>query len=103
MPQTNRSAEIRNATSAASSCSARPMISGTAIAPAYITSTCCKPSVNSRGSGSISLMGCTAGDIVAEDMKVPPFFRSSRSNRVSSDGAMVQDCPERAPAPSRSL
>ena len=48
MPQTNRSAEIRKATSAGSSFSARPTISGTAMAPAYITSTCCRPSVNRR-------------------------------------------------------
>lgn len=40
MPQTNRSAEIRNATSSGESFSARPTISGTAMAPAYITSTC---------------------------------------------------------------
>ena len=59
IPQTKRSAEIRNATSRGSSASARPTISGTAIAPAYITSTCWNPSVSSRGSGSISSTGWT--------------------------------------------
>ena len=42
MPQANRSALIRKAISSGGSLSARPMISGTATAPAYITSTCCK-------------------------------------------------------------
>ena len=59
MPQTNRSAEIRKATSSGGSCSARPTISGTAIAPAYITRTCCNPSVNRRGAGSMASTGCT--------------------------------------------
>ncbi len=40
MPQQNRSAEIRKATSCGDSFSARPTISGTATAPAYMTSTC---------------------------------------------------------------
>ena len=52
-PQANRSALIRNATSSGGSFSARPMISGTATAPAYMTSTCCRPSASSRGAGSI--------------------------------------------------
>ena len=56
-PQQKRSAEIRNATSSGGSCSARPMISGTAMAPAYMTSTCCRPSVKSFGAGSISSTG----------------------------------------------
>ena len=59
-PQQKRSAEIRKATSSGASCSARPMISGTAMAPAYMTSTCCKPSVKSLGAGSISSTGCVA-------------------------------------------
>src|SRR5688572_8107673 len=40
MPQQNRSAEISSATSSGDSLSARPTMSGTATAPAYITSTC---------------------------------------------------------------
>src|SRR4029450_5079001 len=52
-PQANRSALIRKATSSGGSFSARPMIKGTATAPAYITSTCCRPSASSRGVGSI--------------------------------------------------
>ena len=40
MPHANRSAEISSATCSGESLSARPTISGTAIAPAYITSTC---------------------------------------------------------------
>src|SRR5207244_3107208 len=51
-PQANRSAEIRKATSSGGSLKARPMIRGTATAPAYMTSTCCRPSANSRGAGS---------------------------------------------------
>ena len=60
MPQTKRSAEIRKATSSGSSFSTRPMISGTAIAPAYITSTCCRPRVKSFGAGRISSTGLVA-------------------------------------------
>src|SRR5882757_2153562 len=52
-PQANRSALIRKATSSGGSLSARPMIKGTATAPAYITSTCCRPSANRRGVGNI--------------------------------------------------
>ena len=50
-PQQNRSAEISSATCSGVSLSARPTISGTAIAPAYITSTCCRPSAARRGAG----------------------------------------------------
>ena len=39
-PQQNKSAEIKSATCSGGNLSARPMISGTATAPAYITSTC---------------------------------------------------------------
>ncbi len=49
MPQANTPAEIRKATSAWASFSARPTIGGTAIAPAYIISTCCRPSANNLG------------------------------------------------------
>src|SRR3984893_17922243 len=52
-PQANRSALIRKATSSGVSFSARPMIRGTATAPAYITSTCCRPSASRRGVGRI--------------------------------------------------
>ena len=57
MPQANRSALIRNAMSSGGSFSARPMISGTATAPAYMTSTCCSASGTSRGNGSFSSTG----------------------------------------------
>ncbi len=53
-PQANRSALTRNATSSGRKPSARPMISGTATAPAYITSTCCNASGTRRAGGSIS-------------------------------------------------
>ena len=43
--------------------SARPMISGTATAPAYITSTCCRPRVKRRGYGRTSSTGCTDSDM----------------------------------------
>ena len=44
----------------AASLSTRPTISGTAMAPAYITSTCWRPRVNSFGAGSISSTGWVA-------------------------------------------
>ena len=52
MPQANRSALIRKATSCGDSLSARPRISGTATAPAYMTSTCWIASGTSCTSGS---------------------------------------------------
>ena len=48
MPQAKRSALIRNAICSWAACSAAPMISGTATAPAYMTSTCWRPSATSR-------------------------------------------------------
>src|SRR3954449_8922335 len=60
MPQANKSALIRKATSSGGSFSARPMISGTATAPAYITSTCCSPSASRRGTGRTSSTGWTS-------------------------------------------
>ena len=60
MPQQNRSAEIRKATSCGPSLSARPTISGTATAPAYITSTCCSPRAVSLPVGRRSSTGWTA-------------------------------------------
>src|SRR3954449_10595716 len=59
-PQANRSALIRKATSSGGSFSARPMIRGTATAPAYITSTCCNPSASRRGTGKTSSTECTS-------------------------------------------
>src|SRR3954447_1450912 len=59
-PQANRSALIRKATSSGGSFSARPMIRGTATAPAYITSTCWSPSANRRGTGKTSSTGCAS-------------------------------------------
>ena len=56
-PQTKRSAEIRKATSAGSSFSARPTMSGTATAPAYMTRTCWRPSVKSLGGARTSSTG----------------------------------------------
>jgi hypothetical protein len=72
-PQANRSAEISSATCSGVSLSARPTISGTAIAPAYITNTCCSPSVNSRPAGSRSSTGCT----VVVVMRVSSAFVTS--------------------------
>src|SRR5690606_14361997 len=60
-PQTKRSAEIRKATCSGVSWRARPTMSGTATAPAYMTSTCWKPRVRSLPDGRISLTGCTGG------------------------------------------
>ena len=64
MPQANRSAEISSATCSGVSLSARPTISGTAIAPAYITSTCCRPSAARRPVGSFSSTGWTAAVVI---------------------------------------
>ena len=51
MPQANRSALTSSATWSGGSLAARPMISGTATAPAYITSTCCSANASSFGAG----------------------------------------------------
>src|SRR3954452_21369231 len=59
-PQANRSALIRKATPSGGNLSARPMIRGTATAPAYITSTCWSPSASRRGTGKTSSTGCTS-------------------------------------------
>ena len=61
MPQANRSAEISSVTCSGESLSALPTISGTAMAPAYITSTCCKPKAARRPVGSTSSTGWTSG------------------------------------------
>ncbi len=65
MPQANRSADISSATCSGLSLSARPTISGTAMAPAYITSTCCRPSAARRPVGSFSSTGWTAVVVIA--------------------------------------
>jgi len=59
MPQANRSAAISRDTSCESRPSARPMIRGTATAPAYITSTCCSPRADNWPNGRISSTGAT--------------------------------------------
>ncbi len=99
-PQQNRSAEIRKATSSGGSCSTLPMISGTAMAPAYITSTCCRPRVNSFGGGSISSTGWTAVAIVLGSgcARRGCAFASARS-AVARDGADPSEHPVRADAP----
>ncbi len=56
-PQQNRSAEISLATWSGVRLSARPTMSGTAMAPAYITSTCWSPSAVSLPSGRCSSTG----------------------------------------------
>ena len=53
-PHTKRSAEINRATCSGLKLSARPTIKGTAMAPAYITSTCCKPRTPSFPMGRTS-------------------------------------------------
>ena len=57
IPQANRSALMRKATSSGDNLRARPRMSGTATAPAYITSTCCSPKVSSFGTGRTSSTG----------------------------------------------
>ena len=58
-PQQNRSAEMSLATWSGVRFSARPTMSGTATAPAYITSTCCRPRAVSRPMGRCSSTGWT--------------------------------------------
>ncbi len=84
-PHTNKSAEIRKATCSGSSLSARPMMSGTAIAPAYMTSTCWTPSASRRGAGSTSSTGCGF-----DDMALSPFVagpKNAEEARFSSSEA----------------
>lgn len=64
MPHENRSALIRNAIWSFGSFSAPPTISGTATAPAYMTRTCCRPSVTSLPVGSTSSHGWTVFDCI---------------------------------------
>ncbi len=52
-PQANRSALIRKATSSGANLRARPRMSGTATAPAYMTRTCWSPRAKSWGTGKI--------------------------------------------------
>ncbi len=59
MPAANRSALTSSATCSGGSFRARPMMSGTATAPAYMTSTCCRPSASSFGAGRTSSTGWT--------------------------------------------
>src|SRR5690606_50386 len=59
MPQINKSALIKKAISSIESLAAVPINIGTAIAPAYITKTCCKPNTNSLLAGSTSSTGAT--------------------------------------------
>ena len=62
-PQQNRSAEISIATWSGVSLSARPTISGTATAPAYMTRTCCRPRATRRGVGSLSSTALADGRV----------------------------------------
>ncbi len=71
IPQAKRSAEIRKATSSGGSLSARPTMSGTAIAPAYMTRTCWRPRAASRDSGSTSSTGWIL--VVFSDIELVPF------------------------------
>ena len=74
-PQQNRSALISAATCSGGSLSARPTISGTAMAPAYMTSTCCKPRVNSLPAGRISSTGDGAAGMVPGTLRWMDFRR----------------------------
>ena len=88
MPQTKRSAEIRKATCSGSSFRARPTMSGTAMAPAYMTRTCWMPSAARRGAGSTSSTGC-----VVDDITVFPFICRPFPGRVPFPRRMLQDRP----------
>ncbi len=73
-PAANRSALIRKASWSFGSLSAPPMISGTATVPAYITSTCCRPSASSRPEGSRSLVRSVGTVVLALVMSVSPLL-----------------------------
>ena len=75
-PQQNKSAEIRKATSSGGSFSARPTMSGTATAPAYMTRTCWIPRAANRGAGRTSSTACV--DDIVFPFCVSHFFRSGR-------------------------
>ena len=74
-PQQNRSALISAATCSGGSLRARPTISGTAMAPAYMTSTCCKPRVNSLPAGRISSTGDGAAGVLPGALRWMDFKR----------------------------
>ena len=74
-PQQNRSAEISMATCSGLSLSARPTISGTATAPAYITSTCCRPRAASLLVGNRSSTGWVVSVIFVSLYQLSKSFR----------------------------
>ncbi|MNL27406.1 hypothetical protein D3C87_1489970 [compost metagenome] len=73
-PAANRSALIRNANWSLGSLSAPPTMSGTATVPAYITSTCCRPSASRRPEGSRSLVRSVGTVVLGEVMGVSPLL-----------------------------
>src|SRR5438445_6696847 len=97
MPQANKSALIRKATSSGGNFSARPMIRGTATAPAYITNTCCRPSASSRGVGRIWSTGWISVVVV---MDFPPG--SGPSGSLKPIQGPCQKLVSQRPCPPRS-
>jgi len=88
-PQQNRSAEISSATSSGLSFSARPMISGTATAPAYITSTCCKPiATNARGRVDVAAPNAQCALLL-----LPPVIKAFRDAHPNMR-LVLHDVPE---------
>ena len=69
-----------------------PMINGTAIAPAYMTSTCCKPSAASLCGGSIWSTGCTSGAVGASIAICVTIFPQSRASLPAS-ARLAPTCP----------
>src|SRR5690606_13674753 len=104
-PQQKRSAEIKKATSSGASFNALPTISGTATAPAYMTRTCCRPSVAIRKGGSISSTGSVVTvlrfAIVTLSLLGLLLFHKfaayagSRQILYAGKGAMKSYCPEK--------
>src|SRR5258706_4794375 len=110
MPQANRSALIRNAIWSLGSLSAPPRISGTAIAPAYITSTCCRPTANICPNGSTWSTGCTASLVVfmCSPLKsaLPPHYSPRRRQpccRRAPENSAIEHCCQAQPGYSRDL
>ena len=87
IPQANRSALIKMAIWSRGNFSAAPRMSGTATAPAYITSTCCNASSTRRTGGGVAAVVPDNARDMDQSMHVPCRKRSDRAKRQRSIGA----------------
>ena len=89
-PATSRSALIRKATSSRDNPAAWPMINGTAIAPPYISRTCCRPTRISWNRGKGSRGGATGMYALRDsDMQHLEFCFYSRIQAPASGGRLA--------------